>query len=102
MNISFNWLKEFIDIDLPATELAEKLTRVGLAVDGVHQISDDLVFDIDLTSNRPDCLSHLGVAREIGVFTGQPLTKDAAVDTNPVTIPYPVALAGDVVKIESP
>ena len=78
MNISYNWLKELIDIDLPASELAEQLTRVGLAVDGVHGHGDDFVFDIDLTSNRPDCLSHLGVAREVSVITGQPLNhRDA-------------------------
>jgi phenylalanyl-tRNA synthetase beta chain len=68
MNISYNWLKDLIDIDLPAEELAAALTRVGLAVEGVHAHGDDFVFDIDLTSNRPDCLSHLGVAREIGVI----------------------------------
>jgi len=102
MNISYNWLKELIDFDLPATELAENLTRVGLAVDGVHPAGDDFVFDIDLTSNRPDCLSHLGVAREIGVFTNKPLTSEPAVDTSPASIPYPSALASEIVKIESP
>jgi phenylalanyl-tRNA synthetase beta chain len=45
MNISYNWLKELVDLDLPAPELAEKLTRVGLAVDGVHQHGEDFVFD---------------------------------------------------------
>jgi len=30
---------------------------------------DDAVFEIDLTPNRPDCLSLIGVAREIGAFT---------------------------------
>ena len=74
MNISYNWLKELIDIDLPAEELAQRLTDVGLAVEGIHAHGDDLVFDIDLTSNRPDCLSHLGVAREVGVITDKLLT----------------------------
>ena len=68
MNISYNWLKELIDIDYSADELGKKLTSVGLAVEGIHQHGDDLVLDIDLTSNRPDCLSHLGIAREIGAI----------------------------------
>jgi phenylalanyl-tRNA synthetase beta subunit len=63
MNISFDWLKNLIDIDLTAEQTAAELTRVGLAVEGIHEQRDDFVLDIDLTSNRPDCLSHIGVAR---------------------------------------
>jgi phenylalanyl-tRNA synthetase beta chain len=61
MNISYNWLKDLIDISLSPDELALALTRVGLAVEGVHPHGDDFILDVDLTSNRPDCLSHLGV-----------------------------------------
>ncbi|HEY2866978.1 MAG TPA: phenylalanine--tRNA ligase beta subunit-related protein, partial [Pyrinomonadaceae bacterium] len=70
MNISYNGLKDLIDVELSPEELATELTRVGLAVDGVHPHGDDFVLDIDLTSNRPDCLSHLGVARELRASTG--------------------------------
>jgi phenylalanyl-tRNA synthetase beta chain len=73
MNISYNWLKDLIEINLPPAELAERLTRVGLAVEGIHEAGDDHVFDIDLTSNRSDCLSHFGVAREISVITDSKL-----------------------------
>ena len=66
MNISYNWLKDLVEVDLSPQELAAKLTSVGLAVEGVHAIGDDWGFDVDLTSNRGDCLSHLGVSREIG------------------------------------
>ena len=72
MNISYNWLKHLIDIQMPPEELAQRLTSVGLTVEGVHPFGDDFVLDIDLTSNRPDCLSHLGVAREIGVINREP------------------------------
>ena len=73
MNISYNWLKDLIDLDLTAEETAAALTRVGLAVEGIHRHGEDWVLDIDLTSNRPDCLSHLGVARELSVSTGNPV-----------------------------
>ncbi len=69
MNISYNWLKDLVEIDLPPTDLAKQLTGVGLAVEGIHPHGKDSVFDIDLTSNRPDCLSHLGVAREIAAIS---------------------------------
>ncbi len=65
MNISYNWLKDLVEFDLPPQELAQKLTNAGLAVEGIEEEGGDFVFDIDLTSNRGDCLSHLGVAREI-------------------------------------
>jgi len=68
MNISYNWLRELTDTDLAPRELAERLTMVGLAVDTVHEAGDDFVLEFDLTSNRPDCLSHLGVARELAVI----------------------------------
>ncbi len=69
MNISYNWLKDLVEFDLSPNELAEKLTNVGLAVEGVHPKDDDFVLDVDLTSNRSDCLSHLGVAREIAAIS---------------------------------
>lgn len=73
MKISYNWLKEFVDHDLSPRELAAKLTMVGLAVDAVEEHGEDSVLEIDLTSNRPDCLSHLGVAREVAAITGKTL-----------------------------
>src|SRR5688572_15129143 len=104
MNISYNWLKDLIDIDLSGEETAAQLTRVGLAVEGIHQHGDDLVFDIDLTSNRPDCLSHLGVARELRVITGKefPAKSQSREVEGTETIPFPSLLAPDVVKIDDP
>ncbi len=73
MKISYNWLKEFVDIDLAPRDLAAKLTMVGLAVDAVDAHGDDFILEFDLTSNRPDCLSHLGIAREAAVVCGKTL-----------------------------
>lgn len=70
MNISYTWLKDLVEINLSPQDLARELTRVGLAVEGIHEFEDDFVFDIDLTSNRPDCLSHFGVAREVRAIQG--------------------------------
>ena len=64
MLVSYNWLQEFIDIQVDADELGRKLTMVGLAVDALEARDGDTVFDLDISSNRGDCLSHLGVARE--------------------------------------
>ncbi|MFB3902298.1 MAG: phenylalanine--tRNA ligase subunit beta [Acidobacteriota bacterium] len=68
MNISYNWLQEFVDLKelgVGAPVVADALTSIGLAVEGLEFRDSDGIFNIDVTSNRPDCLNHLGVAREL-------------------------------------
>src|ERR1041384_2490533 len=77
MKISYNWLSELVKLTLNPKELAERLAMAGLAVEGVERLGDDHILDFDLTSNRPDALSHLGVAREAALICGtalKPLT----------------------------
>ena len=59
MLISYDWLKDFVDVELTAVELRERLTMVGLAIDAVEEHGDDAVLDVEVPSNRPDCLSHV-------------------------------------------
>jgi phenylalanyl-tRNA synthetase beta chain len=68
MLISNNWLKEFTDTKLSPDELRERLTMVGLAIDAVDNHDHDVVLDVEVPSNRPDCLSHAGIAREVAVI----------------------------------
>src|SRR3954452_13320179 len=68
MLISYEWLKEFTDTKLTPAELRERLTMVGLAIDAVEKHNADAVLDVEVPSNRPDCLSHVGIAREVGVI----------------------------------
>ena len=68
MLISYNWLRELNGTALTPLELRERLTMVGLAIDAVEQSSADSVLDVEVPSNRPDCLSHIGVAREVAVI----------------------------------
>ncbi len=85
MNISYNWLKDLIEIDLSPEDLAVKLTGVGLAVEGIHPFGNDFVFDVDITSNRGDCLSHLGISREISAITNYELRITNDKDQKPKT-----------------
>jgi phenylalanyl-tRNA synthetase beta chain len=78
MNISYNWLRELTDTGRTPQELRDRLTMIGLAVEGVHEAGDDFILDFDLTSNRPDCLSHLGVARELAVLEDGDVRMPAA------------------------
>ncbi len=69
MNISLNWLTDYVDVTLPAAELGELFTRIGLNLEGIAETDADIVLDLEVTSNRPDCLGHLGVARELATAT---------------------------------
>lgn len=77
MKISYNWLSELVEVTLPPNELAERLTMVGLAVEAIEAHGDDFIFEFDLTSNRPDALCHLGVAREVAAVCGTALKPRA-------------------------
>lgn len=70
MLASYNWLKEYCDFDLSIENLTELLTNVGLVVASVEKIGDDYRIEVEVTSNRPDCLGMIGIAREIAAVTG--------------------------------
>ncbi|MDO8583015.1 MAG: phenylalanine--tRNA ligase subunit beta, partial [bacterium] len=68
MKAPLSWLKEYVDITLTPKELADKLTEVGLGVEKITKTSDDTILELEITPNRPDCLSIIGVAREIAAI----------------------------------
>jgi len=71
MKLSLNWLKDYIDPKLSTDALIERLTMAGLEVEAVESVGSDTILEIEITPNRPDCLSILGLAREIGAITGK-------------------------------
>lgn len=77
MKLSVDWLKEYVTIKPPHEKVAENLTMAGLEVKKIEHISEfqDTVFEVEITSNRPDWLSHLGVAREIAAVENLSLKK---------------------------
>ncbi len=75
MKISVNWLKEFVKIESSPRQLKSDLTMIGLNTESLAQVGDDWVLDVEVTTNRPDCLNHYGVARELATLYRQPLEK---------------------------
>ena len=78
MIVSWNWLKDYVRLDMPSEELEMRLMMAGLNHEGTERVGDDLAIDLEVTSNRPDCLGHIGVAREVAVLWDQELTIPAA------------------------
>ena len=73
MKIPVSWVKDFVDLRVSPEQLADDLTRVGLACDGIETFGDDAVLDLDITTNRVDAMNMYGVAREAATFYGLPL-----------------------------
>jgi phenylalanyl-tRNA synthetase beta chain len=73
MKISPNWLREFVDIPVDYTRLADELTLAGVAVEGISGEGESTVFEMDITTNRPDAMNHYGVAREASALYDLPL-----------------------------
>ena len=88
MKISTNWLKDFVEIAPPVSRIAERLTLAGLEVKKCETLKTpaDTVFEIEITSNRPDWLSHWGVAREIAAVENLSL-KNPVVDAEKNRMP---------------
>jgi phenylalanyl-tRNA synthetase beta chain len=78
MIVRWNWLKEYVRLDMPVDTLAERLMMAGLNLESVSDVEGDIAIDLEVTSNRPDCLCHLGIARETGVLFDRPWTLPPA------------------------
>lgn len=70
MIVSWKWLEQYVDLKMSHDDLVDRLTMSGLNHEGTEDSYGDQAIDLEVTSNRPDCLGHLGVAREIGVLYG--------------------------------
>ena len=73
MKVSLNWLNDYIELGDSLDKITEILSNLGLPCEGIEHLDDDIVIDIEVTSNRGDCLSLLGIARELAAATGKEL-----------------------------
>ncbi len=73
MKISPQWLRDFVDLDVNYHQLADDLTLAGIAVESVSGEGDGTIFEMDITTNRPDAMNHYGVARECSAIYDLPL-----------------------------
>jgi phenylalanyl-tRNA synthetase beta chain len=74
MKYSLKWIRDYCPATVPAAKLAEQLTMTGLEVEAISKAGDDVIFDVEVVPVRSDCLSMVGLAREIAFLTGAPLT----------------------------
>src|SRR5712671_6791806 len=94
MKVVYNWLKDFVDVTAAPQELASRLALSGTNIAGVENGPHGAVIDAEVSSNRPDCLGHYGIAREVAAIYKLPLKH---VSPKPAES---AAKASDAVKVE--
>src|SRR5215467_14255163 len=73
MKLSAQWIREFVDLRVDDRQLAEDLTSIGIAVEGISGEGTHTVFEMEIGTNRPDAMNHYGVAREAAALYAAPL-----------------------------
>jgi phenylalanyl-tRNA synthetase beta chain len=73
MKVLYKWLQEFVNATAPAADLRQRLALSGTAVDSLEESAAGPVLDVEVTANRPDCLGHYGLAREVAAIYRLPL-----------------------------
>ena len=94
MKVVYNWLKDFVDVTATPRELASRLALSGTNIAGVEMGSHGAVIDAEVSSNRPDCLGHYGIAREVGAIYKLQLKRVASKPAESS------AKASDAVRVE--
>ncbi len=74
MQIPISWLEEYVKIKLDLKNLMWKMTEVGMTTESYSKVGKNIVLDVEVTPNRPDWLSILGTAREIGAIQNSQVT----------------------------
>jgi phenylalanyl-tRNA synthetase beta chain len=95
MKVSYNWLKEFVDVAASPGEVASRLALSGTNIASIETGAYGAVIDAEITSNRPDCLGMLGIAREVGAIYRLPVKINS-----PKPAESKTAKASDAVKVK--
>jgi phenylalanyl-tRNA synthetase beta chain len=95
MKVVYPWLKDFVDVAATPEELASRLALAGTNIGGVENGPHGAALDAEITSNRPDCLGMLGIAREVAAVYKLPLKFTAPKPKESAT-----ARAGDAVNVK--
>lgn len=73
MKISLDWLQDYVETSLTAEQIGEILCQLGFPIEAIDRVGGDTMMNVEVTSNRGDCLGHIGVARELAAVLGKPL-----------------------------
>lgn len=66
-----SWLREHLKTKAMPKQIANYLTLCSQTVEKINQTKRDSVYEIEITTNRSDCLSVYGIARELNAILPQ-------------------------------
>jgi phenylalanyl-tRNA synthetase beta chain len=89
MKLSPQWIRDFVDLAVDDRRLADDLTGVGIAVEGISGAGADTVFEMEIGTNRPDAMNHYGVAREATAIYDLPLKQLSGISRHPSAKDHP-------------
>ncbi|HXN51251.1 MAG TPA: phenylalanine--tRNA ligase subunit beta [Candidatus Acidoferrum sp.] len=95
MKIVYNWLKDFVEVTATPDNLASRLAFSGTNIGSIENGPHGAVIDAEVSSNRPDCLGHYGMAREVSAIYQRPLKP-----VSPKPPESAAAKASDAVRVE--
>jgi phenylalanyl-tRNA synthetase beta chain len=98
MKLSPQWIREFVEVSVDDRRLAQDLTALGVAVEGISGTGSDTVFEMEIGTNRPDAMNHYGVAREAAAIYDLPL-KPVALKLPAVAKAAPSAGSGGTTEV---
>lgn len=94
MRISPTWLREFVDLKVDPRQLADDLTLAGIAVESIREVDGQVLFEMEIGTNRPDAMCHYGVARECSAIFDLPLKAitPKLPEPRPAAKPFPIEI----------
>ena len=101
MKISLEWLSQYLPGTITAEEAGEALTHGGLPVEVIETVGPDTVFDVEVTSNRSDCLCVTGVARELAALLNRTF-NDVTLSSDPASGGSAAATGLTAIGIDAP
>jgi len=92
MLIPISWLKDFVEIKFPLKDLMWKMTEAGLTCESYKKVGDEIILNVEVTANRPDWMSIIGVAREVAAIQGLKLKKAKEINLPKKAANFPIDL----------
>lgn len=73
--IPHSWFKDYCKTSLTPEKIAGRVSLSGPSIDRVHIVDGDALYDVEITTNRPDAFSIIGFAREVAAILSLPFTE---------------------------
>jgi phenylalanyl-tRNA synthetase beta chain len=111
MNIKIldSWLRDYLETKATPQKIGELLSLSSVSVERIESYGEDFVYDIEVTTNRPDLMSVLGIARETAAILPQfginakliqpTLEKPKTNDKDPLKITYDPKLVNRMLAV---